>query len=124
EVVGHQTQGASILFEAPEDPLLVALDHARLSLAFAELLAVALKEVPRGGQLLVQVLEDPSPLDPGEPGYACVILDPGEGAWRPPSSSFVLSLAWEIVRDHGGWIEVEREGRARRYCIFLPRVPA
>jgi signal transduction histidine kinase len=124
-----------------DDPLLVSADEHQVQQALVNLLVNAMQATPNGGRIDV-ALGGRRRRPPGEsasendfvslvvsdegPGIAAEHIprlfdpffttkEPGEG------TGLGLSVAQGIVRDHGGWIEVESAiGRGSRFTIWLP----
>jgi len=115
------------------DALVVYGDGDRLAQVLTNLLDNALKHTPPGGEVTVRVQE--------EAGWAlCVVRDTGQGI--PPEAlpriferfyqldqarrggaGLGLSIAYEIVRAHGGTIAVQSEpGKGSVFVVKLPRV--
>lgn len=114
------------------DALMVYGDGDRLAQVLTNLLDNALKHTPPGGEVTVRVQE--------EAGWAlCVVRDTGQGI--PPEAlpriferfyqldqarrggaGLGLSIAYEIVRAHGGTIAVQSEpGKGSVFVVKLPR---
>jgi signal transduction histidine kinase len=135
-------RGAILELRAAADQLLVSADEHQIQQVLANLIVNALHAMPNGGRVVVTVgPRNASP--PGEPArdraFVCVTVedhgtgirredlphvfepffttkDPGEG------TGLGLAVVQGIVRDHGGWVEVESEPKkGSRFVIFLPR---
>jgi len=129
--------------ELGDDPLLVSADEHQIQQALVNLLVNAMQTTPEGGRVEVTTGErrthrpgDGTP----EGDFVCLTVtdngpgipaenlprlfepffttkDPGEG------TGLGLSVTQGIVRDHGGWIEVESQvGVGSRFTIWLPAV--
>ena len=129
--------------ELDDDPLLVSADEHQIQQALVNLLVNAMQTTPEGGRVEVTTGErrtrrpgDGTP----EGDFVCLTVtdngpgipaenlprlfepffttkDPGEG------TGLGLSVTQGIVRDHGGWIEVESQvGVGSRFAIWLPAV--
>ena len=129
--------------ELGDDPLLVSADEHQIQQALVNLLVNAMQTTPEGGRVEVTTGErrthrpgDGTP----EGDFVCLTVtdngpgipaenlprlfepffttkDPGEG------TGLGLSVTQGIVRDHGGWIEVESQvGVGSRFAIWLPAV--
>ena len=138
-------RGVTIVTALADDPLLASADEHQLEQALVNLLVNAIQAMPDGGRVEVTSTERRArPPGEGRPesDFICVTVadqgpgippehlarlfepffttkDPGEG------TGLGLSVAHGIVRDHGGWIEVESEvGRGSRFSLYLPATAA
>jgi signal transduction histidine kinase len=140
----HMADKAGIAFaplDSAPDPV-VEVDASMIEQAFTNLVVNALQAMPTGGTISMRlgtdVVTPPADIDRalGEYAYVCVedqgvgmtseqmahIFEPffttkdvGEG------TGLGLSVAYGIVRDHGGWIGVASEiGKGSRFSIYLP----
>jgi len=125
-------EGVEVVKEFPADPLPVPLDPEGMRRAIDNLLTNALEAMPRGGRLHIR-LEGPPAIpdlillrvsDTGEGIPASLLAD---GIFRPFQTTKAKGLglglysAREVVRAHGGEIEVESEaGRGTTFTIRLP----
>jgi signal transduction histidine kinase len=123
----------------------VSADAMQLQQAMTNLLVNAIQASADGKPVEVRVehVHATPPADVGGQGgdYLCVrVKDEGSGiteenvahVFEPffttkdvgEGTGLGLSVAYGIVRDHGGWIGVESEvGRGSRFSIYLPREP-
>jgi signal transduction histidine kinase len=138
-------RGITIVPDLADDPLLVSADEHQLQQVLANLLVNAMQAMPDGGRIDVATgARRAHPPGEGAPegDFVRILVadrgggipaehlprlfepffttkDPGEG------TGLGLSVANGIVRDHGGWIEVESTtGAGSRFTIFLPAATA
>lgn len=138
-------RGVTIATALSEDPLLASADEHQLEQALVNLLVNAIQAMPSGGRVEVTSTERRTrpPGDRAPEGdFICVTVT-DQGAGIPPEhlarlfepffttkdpgegTGLGLSVAHGIVRDHGGWIEVESEiGRGSRFSLYLPATAA
>ena len=124
------------------NPPFVLADEAQIEQVIANLVVNAIQAMQRGGNVEVRVFLNracrPGVEDAREMIYACVsVRDEGSGIAEKDLSSIFdpffttkdvgegtglgLSLAHEIVREHGGWIAVASQlGKGSRFTIHLP----
>ena len=123
-------QGVTLsLAEGP--PLRLAVDAVQLQQALTNLVVNAIQSMPQGGSVRLSVVEDRDQVrlevkDEGRgiaPENLPRVFEPffttkevGEG------TGLGLSVAWGIVQEHGGFIEVaSRPGEGSVFTISLPR---
>jgi len=132
--------------EVGGEPLPVRLDAAQLQQALTNLVVNALQATPHGGRVAVRV-ERGARLNGMRAGVGdqsavqLVVEDNGRGIhaealphiFEPffttkdvgEGTGLGLSVAYSIVRDHGGWIDVRSEpGKGTRFAVFLPEAAA
>ena len=135
----------TIAAELPEDPLFVSADEHQLQQAVVNLLVNAMQAVPDGGRIVVATgTRRAAPPGGGAPEVDFVwvaVHDDGPGiapehlarlfepffTTKAPGegTGLGLSVAHGIVRDHGGWIDVESApGRGSTFTIWLPAAAA
>jgi signal transduction histidine kinase len=129
--------------EQDADPGRVMADAGQIQQVITNIVLNGIQAMPGGGTLRVRVgsARVKPPADHGGPEgeYACVeVSDEGQGIEEEVLSHMFdpffttkqvgegtglgLSVAYGIVRDHGGWIAVESEvGSGSSFTIFLPR---
>jgi signal transduction histidine kinase len=125
------------------DEVIAAADAMQLQQALTNLLVNAIQASAEGAAVEVRVESvraRPPPDVGGEEGdYLCLhVKDEGAGIGKDnlghifepffttkdvgEGTGLGLSVAYGIVRDHGGWIAVESEiGRGSRFSLYLPR---
>ncbi len=134
--------GVEIERRAPDDPVWVRASPEPLSQVFLNLVMNAVQAMPQGGRLRVHIATSrraaPKDLEAREGLHACVLVaDEGVGMSEEISarvfdpffttkdvgsgSGLGLSVSYGIVRDHGGWIELESQpGKGSRFTVCLP----
>jgi signal transduction histidine kinase len=132
----------AILTEVPDAPVLARVDQGQIEQALTNFVLNGIQAMPQGGTLRVAVgrRRVRPPAEPGGPeaDYAALtITDEGAGIasehllriFEPffttkgvgQGTGLGLSVAYGIVSEHGGWIDVESEvGRGSRFTMFLP----
>jgi len=135
-----KAQGVTIAVDAPE-PAPAEIDPNQMLQALTNLMVNGMQAMPEGGHLRVRVGHRRAhpPVDHGgeEDDYACIsVADEGEGmsaetlahAFEPffttkdvgQGTGLGLSVAWGIVQEHGGWIDVTSEvGGGSEFAILL-----
>ncbi len=139
-------RGASIAVEGPHHPLTVQADAAQMQQVLTNLVVNGLHAVPDGGRVTIRLdrrRATPPPDVGGLPREYATIAVEDDGTGIPAEhlprvfepffttkdvgegTGLGLSVAFGIVRDHGGWIDVESEpGRGSRFTVFLQPAPA
>ncbi len=135
----------AITADLPDDPLFVSADEHQLQQAIVNLLVNAMQAVPDGGHIEVATgtrRAAPPGGAAAEGDYVWIVVrDDGPGI--PPENlgrlfepffttkgpgegtGLGLSVAHGIVRDHGGWIDVQSApGRGSTFTIWLPATAA
>lgn len=115
--------------EMPDDPMMVSADASQLKQVFWNLSRNALQAMPEGGTLRAEMSR------PSSGRYRITFRDTGRGMspeqvehlFEPFSSSTTggtglgLSIVYQIIRDHGGTINVRsREGQGTTITVELP----
>jgi signal transduction histidine kinase len=125
------------------DEAIAAADAMQLHQALTNLLVNAIQASAEGGSVELRVesarTRPPPDVGGGEGDYLCLhVKDEGSGITEDNLSHIFepffttkdvgegtglgLSVAYGIVRDHGGWIAVESEaGHGSRFSLYLPR---
>ncbi len=118
------------------------IDESQLEQVLTNLVVNAVQAQPGGGAVRVRIekADEQAPAVvglAGGPGVSIAVEDDGEGmpaevrecVFEPffttkdvsEGTGLGLSVAYGIVREHGGWIEVQSEpGRGSRFIVFLP----
>ena len=129
-----------------DQPVPARVDQNQMQQALTNIVVNGIQAMPNGGRLRVGIgrqLARPPSGHPGPEGeYLCVSFeDEGEGIpaddlphlFEPffttkkvgEGTGLGLALAHDIVRDHGGWIDVESEiGKGSRFSVLLPPAEA
>jgi signal transduction histidine kinase len=133
---------AEIVFERPSEHLTVNIEPIKFIQILTQILTNAIEASPKGGKIEMGMKrETRSPANsPSRRGssFVCVtIRDYGEGIEKDQipnifklfystrakagGAGLGLSIAQGIVREHGGWIDVESEPeKGSRFMVFLP----
>ncbi len=129
-------------FAGTDAPVLVRLDQNQVQQALTNVIVNGIQSMPSGGRLTVALRPARArpPVDHGGPEdeYLCITVE-DEGTGIAPENfprifepffttkgvgegtGLGLSVAYGIVAEHGGWIEVESEvGTGTRFRVFLP----
>jgi signal transduction histidine kinase len=140
--LGHKAR-AVLADEGPEGPLMARVDPGQIQQVLTNLIVNAFQAMPEGGRVEVRIraARARSPGVPAGSGadYLCIeFQDEGGGIPEEARSRLFdpffttkdvgegtglgLSIAHGIVRDHGGWIDVESEpGVGSCFSVYLPR---
>ncbi len=134
-------RNVTITTDLGTNPLLVSADEHQIEQALVNLIVNAMQAMPHGGSVEVTCHERRArpPGDGGPEGsFACItVVDHGSGipaehlprlfepffTTKAPGegTGLGLAVAHGIVRDHGGWIEVESQpGRGSCFAFYLP----
>jgi two-component system NtrC family sensor kinase len=127
-----------------QSPAIVEVDRGQFQQALANLIVNGIQAMPQGGTLTVGIEQRqarPPTANGGDKVLECVrlfIKDEGEGIeasavehiFEPffttkdigEGTGLGLSVSYGIVREHGGWIDVQTEpGHGSCFSIYLPR---
>jgi signal transduction histidine kinase len=135
-------QGVETAFRPPETPLRARMDVSQILQVLTNVLMNGIQSMPGGGRLEVRLdrrrLRPPTAPDGGEAEFASIAVeDAGTGIAEEDlphvfdpffttkqvgeGTGLGLSVAWGIVQDHEGWIDVRTEpGRGSCFTIRLP----
>lgn len=143
-LLGPMAEKAAIKFNAiaGEPEPFADIDVAQIEQALTNLVVNAIQAMPKGGNLTVRSCEEvvsaPAGLSTTNGAYACLhVEDSGIGmtaeqlrhAFEPffttkdvgSGTGLGLSVAYGIVRDHGGWIAATSTlDQGSRFSIYLP----
>jgi len=115
-----------------------------LQQVLANLITNAIQAMPGGGQITIRLDAVSKPSPDGGPHQRCIqiaVRDQGAGIpedianqifepffttkARGAGTGLGLSVCADIVREHGGWIELETEAdQGSCFCVLLPRMAA
>lgn len=138
-----EQQRAVLTLKADDAPVKVRVDTNQTQQVLINLVTNAWQAMPQGGRIEIGVYrtedaQPPAGLEPPRGQSACVsVTDHGAGIpaedlhriFDPffttkgvgQGTGLGLSVAYGIVRDHGGWIEVtSRLGEGARFSMYLP----
>ena len=134
-------RGVSIAVEAPEEAVIAQIDPGQIQQVLANLVVNGVQAMPSGGRLTLRLGRRqaiPPPDVDGPAGEYVTVIVEDEGVGIGPEhlprifepffttkdvgdgTGLGLSVAYGIVREHGGWIDVEsRTGAGSRFTCFL-----
>jgi signal transduction histidine kinase len=134
-------RGVTLHLDAPEALPPVWVDQNQIQQALTNLVLNGIQAMARGGRLDVGVscrhVHPPAGHDGVAGEYVCVTVEDQGSGIAPEHVSHVfepffttkgvgegtglgLSVAYGIVHDHGGWLDVESQvGRGTRFTVFL-----
>ena len=123
------------------EPMLVHVDDNQMLQALTNVILNGIQAMPHGGQLTVGLtrrrLLPPAHHGGPEDTYVCITVDDGGEGIAPDAiarlfepffttkgvgegTGLGLSVAYGIVQEHGGWIDVESTpGKGSRFSVFL-----
>jgi signal transduction histidine kinase len=135
-----------VISQLPGAPVLARADQGQLEQALTNFVLNGIQAMPQGGTLRVGVSTRRTrpPAEPGGPEgeyLTLTVTDEGEGISREnvlrifepffttkgvgQGTGLGLSVAYGIVSEHGGWIDVESQvGSGSRFTIHLPPATA
>lgn len=146
ELAAHELQKTDkrlqFNLELPDDLWLVAGDTNQLSLVISNLITNAAQSSTQGGEIMIKArnieLKEADIVGYAPGAYVkLAVVDRGEGIFeenlskifdpffttKPASSGLGLSIAYSIVKSHGGYIEVLSEmGKGSVFTIYLPAI--
>lgn len=125
-------------FYHPELPKL-NVDKVQMHQAFLNLFLNAIQAMPNGGELRVEArpFKGPVSMNPNKRGVKILISDTGKGippqilpkifdpffTTKPKGMGLGLSITYQIIKKHGGTIEVESHlEKGTTFIIYLPEV--
>lgn len=144
ELVATIAKTAQVEIKAPEhdDSLRVEADDGQLNQVLINLVVNAIQATPKGGTVIVtskRVEQSAPPYveSAGKQWLAIAIADTGIGMdaetrgriFEPffttkavgDGTGLGLSVTWGIVREHGGWIDVDSApGKGATFTVYLP----
>jgi two-component system, NtrC family, sensor kinase len=138
-------RGVVIAVDAPEGAVTAQIDPGQIQQVLANLVVNGVQAMPSGGRLTLRLgrryATPPSDVDGPAGEYATITVeDQGDGIaaenlpriFEPffttkdvgEGTGLGLSVAYGIVREHGGWIDVESNpGAGSRFTCFLRMAP-
>jgi signal transduction histidine kinase len=128
-------RGTSLVFEVPAEPVMLRFDRERIVQLLSNLVANALKFTPRGGEVVVDLVDRPGEAlvevrdsGPGIPEADLPLVfdrffrGTNVGEARASGSGLGLAIARSIVEMHGGSISVSSvAGEGATFTVRLPR---
>jgi signal transduction histidine kinase len=129
---GH---GISLVFEVPASPVMLRFDRERIVQLLSNLVGNALKFTPRGGEVIVDLVDRPEEAvievrdsGPGIPESDLPLVfdrffrGTNVGEARASGSGLGLAIARSIVEMHGGSISVASSvGHGATFTVRMPR---
>jgi signal transduction histidine kinase len=134
-------RGVTLVVEGGEDELPARVDPAMIQQVLTNLVVNGMQAMGEGGHLTVRLARSYAvpPVDvDGAPGEYATVTVEDQGAGIVPEhlprifepffttkdvgegTGLGLSVAYGIVREHGGWIDVQsRAGHGSRFTVFL-----
>jgi signal transduction histidine kinase len=135
-------RGASLSAQVGDEEVIALIDAEQIRQALTNLVLNGVQAVKEGGRVHVglRVERARPPADHGGPETECACLcvkDDGVGMSKDlmahifepffttkrvgEGTGLGLSVTYGIVREHGGWIDVQSEpGAGSQFCIYLP----
>jgi signal transduction histidine kinase len=127
--------GVSLMFEVPSSPVMLRFDRERIVQLLTNLVGNALKFTPRGGEVVVDLVDRPEEAvvevrdsGPGIPEADLPLIfdrffrGTNVGDARASGSGLGLAIARSIVEMHGGSIGVSSAlGQGATFTVRLPR---
>ena len=137
-----QKNGVTLFLDEESGPASLKADASQIQQTLMNLVINGIHAMKSGGTLTIGFRRQRArpPGEPGRPEASCLIMvvrDEGEGIPREniqkifdpffttkgigEGTGLGLSVAFGIVKEHGGWIDVESEpGRGSRFEVYLP----
>ncbi len=138
-----QKQKATLHFNGEDEPAMARVDVGQIQQVLTNLIVNSLQAMPQGGTVEVGIRREytqlpQAPEDLAAEYLSIYVLDKGEGIpeeniphiFEPffttkdigNGTGLGLSLAYDIVQEHGGWIEVEsKKGEGSCFSVYLPQ---
>ena len=136
-------RNVNLTLTSDDAPVWATVDAGQIQQVLTNLVMNALQAMTRKGNVTVSIQPErarpPEGYGKGEGDYVCVrVQDEGEGISREnmqhmfepffttkdvgEGTGLGLSIAYGIIREHGGWIDVQSEvGRGSTFFVFLPQ---
>ena len=137
-----QKHGVDLIIVENPNSMTACVDSGQIQQVLTNLIVNAIQATPTGGRVTIGVSRDPKCPPPGEAlpagDYFCMsVADTGHGIAKDvrdrlfepfvttkevgQGTGLGLSIAYGIVREHGGWIDVQTEiGRGSQFRVYLP----
>lgn len=132
----------NLQLEGGIEPIIVSVEPSQIQQALSNLILNGIQAMPNGGKLLVKLSQEckspPLDIDTNSTKWVKIsVEDEGEGI--PPEhldlifdpffttkdvgqgTGLGLSVLYGIIREHGGWVDVESEvNKGSRFYVYLP----
>ena len=134
--------GVQLLVTESSQPMSACVDTGQIQQVLTNLVVNAIQATPSGGRVTIGITKEhrQPPATEGSPpsDYFCLaVVDTGQGIaedvrdrlFEPfvttkdvgQGTGLGLSIAYGIVREHGGWIDVQSKiGHGSQFRVFLP----
>jgi len=142
EPLSHK-HGVELVVKGSPESAMSCVDPGQIQQVLTNLVVNGIQATPEGGRVTIRLSCEPnlsrSDEQPGLIDYDCLtVTDTGHGIseeirnrlFEPfvttkdvgEGTGLGLSIAYGIVRDHGGWIDVESEpGHGSQFKVYLPK---